>query len=87
MGTAQTYSPGSASPGEHLKPLGACTPANKSGDGSPRHDLGAAATTLEALLGAHPEYGHAYGLLAEVYTRQGHADEAHALLKRRPPGP
>jgi len=47
-------------------------------------DLKGAAETLESLLRAHPEYGDAWGLLAEVYTRQGRAAEAAALLQRRP---
>jgi predicted Zn-dependent protease len=50
-------------------------------------DLKGAAETLEALLQTHPEHGEAYGLLAEVYARQGRAAEAQALLRRRPPQP
>jgi tetratricopeptide (TPR) repeat protein len=47
-------------------------------------DLEGAAATLEALLAANPEHGDAYGLLAEVYARQGRSAEAGALLRRRP---
>jgi tetratricopeptide (TPR) repeat protein len=47
-------------------------------------DLRAAAETLEALLEAHPEHEDAYGLLAEVYARQGRSAEAQALMRRRP---
>jgi len=47
-------------------------------------DLGGAAATLEALLRSHPDHGDAYGLLAEVYARQGRDAEAAALLRRRP---
>jgi predicted Zn-dependent protease len=50
-------------------------------------DLRGAAETLEALLAAHPEHGDAYGLLAEVYTRQGRSAEAQAVIRRRPPSP
>jgi predicted Zn-dependent protease len=50
-------------------------------------DLRGAAETLEALLRAHPEHGDAYGLLAEVYARQGRSAEAQALIRRRPPSP
>ncbi len=50
-------------------------------------DLRGAAETLEPLLRAHPEYGDAWGLLAEVYARQGRTAEAGALLRRRPPPP
>jgi predicted Zn-dependent protease len=48
-------------------------------------DLRGAAETLEALLRAHPEHADAYGLLAEVYARQGRSAEAQALIRRRPP--
>jgi len=47
-------------------------------------DLRGAEATLDALLRAHPEYADAYGLLAEVYARQGRAAEAQALIQRRP---
>jgi tetratricopeptide (TPR) repeat protein len=50
-------------------------------------DLRGAAATLEALLKAHPEYAEAYGLLAEVYARQGRSVEAEVLMRRRPPMP
>ncbi len=50
-------------------------------------DLRGAAETLEALLRAHPDYGEAYGLLAEVYARQGRTAEAQALVRQRPPAP
>jgi predicted Zn-dependent protease len=50
-------------------------------------DLRGAAETLEALLREHPEHGDAYGLLAEVYARQGRSAEAQALIRRRPPPP
>jgi Tfp pilus assembly protein PilF len=50
-------------------------------------DLKGAAETLEALLRAHPEYAEAYGLLAEVYARQGRSAEAQELVRRRPPAP
>jgi tetratricopeptide (TPR) repeat protein len=44
-------------------------------------DLGGAAETLEALLRAHPGYGDALGLLAEVRARQGPDGEGQ---RRRP---
>jgi predicted Zn-dependent protease len=47
-------------------------------------DLRSAEATLDALLRAHPEYADAYGLLAEVYARQGRAAEAQAMIQRRP---
>ncbi|HUL60493.1 MAG TPA: tetratricopeptide repeat protein [Anaeromyxobacteraceae bacterium] len=47
-------------------------------------NLRGAAETLEALLKAHPDQGDAYGLLAEVYARQGRTAEAQALIRRRP---
>jgi len=47
-------------------------------------DLKGAAETLESLLRAHPEYPDTWGLLADVYTRQGRSAEAAALLQRRP---
>ena len=50
-------------------------------------DLPGAATTLEALLRAHPGYADAYGLLAEIYARQGRAGEVQSLLQRRPAMP
>jgi len=50
-------------------------------------DLRGAAATLEALLEQHPEHRDAYGLLAEVYARQGRSAEAQALIRRRPPSP
>jgi tetratricopeptide (TPR) repeat protein len=50
-------------------------------------DLPGATATLEALLRAHPDYADAYGLLAEIYARQGRAEEARALLQRRPAPP
>jgi predicted CXXCH cytochrome family protein len=48
-------------------------------------DLRGATATLETLLRAHPEHGDAYGLLAEVYARQGRRAEAQELIRRRPP--
>jgi len=50
-------------------------------------DLRGAAETLEALLREHPEHREAYGLLAEVYQRQGRSAEAQALIRRQPPSP
>jgi tetratricopeptide (TPR) repeat protein len=50
-------------------------------------DLGGGAATLEALLRSHPDHGDAYGLLGEIYARQGRAADAAALLRRRPPAP
>jgi predicted Zn-dependent protease len=50
-------------------------------------DLEGAAETLESLLRTHPEYAEAYGLLAEVYARQGRSAEAQELVRRRPPAP
>jgi len=47
-------------------------------------DLRGATATLEALLRAEPGYGDTYGLLADVYARQGRATEAAALRQRRP---
>jgi predicted CXXCH cytochrome family protein len=47
-------------------------------------DLPGAARTLEALLRTHPAHGDAYGLLAQVYARQGRRAEARALLQRQP---
>jgi len=47
-------------------------------------DLTGAAGTLESLLHAHPDYGDARGLLAEVYAGQGRAADAAALLRDRP---
>jgi len=50
-------------------------------------DLRGAAETLEALLREHPEHAEAYGLLAEVYARQGRRADADAVIRRRPPSP
>jgi tetratricopeptide (TPR) repeat protein len=50
-------------------------------------DLTGAQTVLETLLRQHPSFGDTYGLLAEIYTRQGRSDEAQALLQRRPAEP
>ena len=47
-------------------------------------DLRGATETLEALLRTHPEHGEAYGLLAEVYARQGRHADAAAVARRRP---
>jgi len=45
-------------------------------------DLRGAAEILEAILRMHPEYSDTYGLLAEVYTREGRSAEAQALIRR-----
>jgi Tfp pilus assembly protein PilF len=50
-------------------------------------DLPGAEKTLDALLRAHPDYADAYGLLAEIYARQGRAAEVQELLQRRPAAP
>ncbi len=47
-------------------------------------DLRGAESTLDALLRSHPDYADAYGLLAEIYARQGRAAEVQELLQRRP---
>jgi len=47
-------------------------------------DMRGAALTLEALIRAHPEYGDAYRMLAQIYAQQGRGDEARGLLERAP---
>ena len=47
-------------------------------------DLRGATATLEALLRDDPGYGETYGLLADLYARQGRGAEAAALRQRGP---
>lgn len=48
-------------------------------------DLRGAAATLEALLRVDPGHVQTYGLLADVYARQGRTEDAAALRQGAPP--